>query len=106
MNKTILIGNLTKDPETMQVNNKTLCKLNIAVNRLYTTAAGEHIADYFNVAVWEKQADNCAKYLKKGKKIAVVGELRQDSYTDKNGVKRNTIEIQANEIEFLTPSKE
>ncbi len=104
MNKAFLIGNLTRDPELAQPNSgKSVCKFSIAVNRNYTQADGEKVTDYFTIVTWNGQAENCARYLKKGKKIAVVGELQQRSFEGNDGVKRTVIEIQAQEVEFLSP---
>ncbi len=104
MNKVIEIGNLTKDPEyTTTTNGTAVCKMTIAVNRNFTNANGEREADYFNVVAWRTLADNCAKYLEKGKKIAVVGSLQTRNYEDRDGIKRYVTEIMADEIEFLTP---
>lgn len=104
MNKAFLIGNLTRDPELAQTNSgKSVCKFSIAVNRNYTQADGEKVTDYFTIVTWNGQAENCARYLKKGKKIAVIGELQQRSFEGNDGVKRTVIEIQAQEVEFLSP---
>ncbi len=106
MNKAILIGNLTKAPELMQTTSgKSVCKFNIAVNRNYTQSGGERVTDFFTIVTWGGQAENCARYLKKGKKIAVVGELQQRSFDGNDGVKRTVIEVQAQEIEFLSPAE-
>lgn len=102
MNLTLLIGNLTKDPEKVEGVQKSLCKLNLAVNANYTTADGERPTQYFNVAVWGVLAENCLKYLKKGSKIGVCGKLQTRSWEDSEGKKRYTQEIVATEIEFLT----
>lgn len=104
MNKVLMIGNLTKDPEhTTTTSGTAVCKMTIAVNRNFTNANGEREADYFNVVAWRTLADNCAKYLEKGKKIAVVGSLQTRSY-ESNGEKKYVTEIMADEIEFLTPT--
>ena len=104
MNKVIEIGNLTRDPEYSTTPNGTaVCKMSIAVNRNFTNANGERETDYFNVVAWRTLADNCAKYLEKGKKIAVVGSLQTRSY-ESNGEKKYVTEIMADEIEFLTPT--
>lgn len=102
MNLCYLIGNLTKEPEQIEGTQKSLCKLNIAVNSNYTTADGQRPVQYFNVAVWGVLADNCIKYLKKGSKIAVCGKLQTRTWEDNDGNKRYAQEIVANEIEFLT----
>lgn len=104
MNKVILIGNLTRDPELSETTNGTsVCRLGIAVQRDFASADGTREADFFNVTVWSARAETCGKYLKKGNKIAVVGRLQTRSYEDKDGVKRNVTDIIASEVEFLTP---
>lgn len=103
MNKVIEIGNLTKDPEhSTTTSGISVCKMSIAVNRNFTNANGERETDYFNIVAWRGLADNCARYLSKGKKIAVVGSLQNRSY-ESNGEKKYVTEIMANEIEFLSP---
>lgn len=102
MNKTILIGNLTRDPELTQTpNGVSVCKMSIAVNRNFTNANGERDTDFFNIVAWRGLADNCGKFLSKGKKIAVVGSIQNRSYETENG-KKFVTEIMADEIEFLS----
>lgn len=104
MNKVILVGNLTRDPEASQTpNGIAICKFSIAVNRDYTGADGTRETDFFNITVWRGQAENCGKYLKKGSKVGIVGSLQNRSYEDNEGVKRTITEIVANEVEFLSP---
>ena len=104
MNKVFLIGNLTKDTEHgVTKNNIYYCNFTIAVNRSYTDSNGERQVDFFNIRTWRGIAESCAKYLVKGKKVCVSGELQQRTYEDNQGVKRTVIEIQANEVEFLSP---
>ena len=105
MNKVFLIGNLTKDIELKSVgqDNISVCKFSIAVNRRFADKDGNKTVDFFNIVAWRGLAENCAKFLSKGKKIAVFGELQTRSYDDKDGVKRTAIEVLADEIEFLTP---
>ena len=104
MNKVILVGNLTRDPELSETpSGVAVCRFAIAVSRDYANADGTREADFFNVTVWRSRAENCGKYLKKGSKVAVVGSLQNRSYEDKDGVKRNVTDIIANEVEFLSP---
>lgn len=106
MNKTILIGNLTRDPELTQTpSGVSVCKMSIAVNRNFTNANGERDTDFFNVVAWRALADNCGKYLSKGKNIAVCGSIQNRSYETENG-KKFVTEIMADEIEFLSPVSE
>ena len=103
MNKLFLIGNLTRDPEMSETaTGVAFCRLGIAVNRPYQGSDGERATDFFNVTVWRGQAENCARYLKKGSKVAIVGSLQNRSYEDKDGNKRQVTDIIANEVEFLS----
>ncbi|MBQ4611235.1 MAG: single-stranded DNA-binding protein [Clostridia bacterium] len=104
MNKAILIGNLTKDPEVRTTpNGVTVCTFSIAVNRRGTNQAGERVADFFNIVAWRQLGELCGKYLAKGRKVSVVGEIQTRSYDAKDGTKRYITEIVADEVEFLTP---
>ena len=104
MNKVILVGNLTRDPELTETSNGVaVCRFAIAVSRDYASANGTRETDFFNITVWRGRAENCGKYLKKGNKVAIVVSLQNRSYEDKDGVKRNVTDVIANEVEFLTP---
>lgn len=104
MNKVILIGNLTRDPELSETpNGVAVCRFSVAVSRDYAGKDGNRETDFFNITVWRGLAENCGKYLKKGNKVAIVGSLQTRSYEDKDGIKRNVTEIVASEVEFLTP---
>ena len=100
MNKLFLIGNLTKAPEGGKVNDKTFAKLNIAINS-YKQGEEKHV-EYFNVSAYGIQAENCLKWLEKGSKVAIVAQLRNRTYDDKDGIKRYVIDIIANEVEFMS----
>ena len=108
MNKVILVGNFTHDPESGKTpTGVNFCRFSIAVQRDYANSDGTRETDFFNITVWRKQAENCLKFLKKGNKAGIVGALQNRSYEDKDGIKRTVIDIVANEVEFLTPkSKE
>ena len=104
MNKVILIGNLTKDPElTTTSNGISLCKFSIAVSRSYTNSSGEREADFFNVVCWRQLADNVAKYLSKGRKVGICGSIQTRTYDAQDGTRRHFTEIAADEVEFLSP---
>ena len=104
MNKVILVGNLTRDPELTETpSGVAVCRFSIAVSRDYANANGTRETDFFNITVWRGRAENCGKYLKKGNKVAIVGSLQNRSYEDKDGIKRNVTDVIANEVEFLTP---
>jgi len=102
MNKVILIGNLTRDPELSTIPNGTsVCKFGIAVNRRFANAEGNRDVDFFNIVAWRALGENCGKFLKKGSKVGVVGQIQIRNYEDKDGNKRNVTEIVADEVEFL-----
>ncbi|MGM9882362.1 MAG: single-stranded DNA-binding protein [Bacilli bacterium] len=102
MNKAILIGRLTKDPELRTTpNGRNVCQFSIAINRTYTNANGEREADFINCVVWDKQAENLVKYQKKGNQIAVEGRIQTRNYDDNNGRKVYVTEVLASNISFL-----
>lgn len=102
MNKLFLIGNLTRDPELRKTpDGSSVCNFTVAVNRRSRSDHPE--ADYFRVTCWEGTADNCAKYLAKGRKVNVIGRVHLDSYTDRDGALRYNLKVDAQEVEFLTP---
>ena len=104
MNKVILVGNLTRDPELSETpSGIAVCRFSIAVSRDYANAEGNRETDFFNITVWRGRAENCGRYLKKGNKVAIVGSLQNRSYDDKDGNKRYVTDVVANEVEFLTP---
>lgn len=104
MNKCILVGNLTRDPEhTTTPNGISVCRFSIAVNRNYSNSNGEREADFINIVTWRGLADNCGKYLQKGNKVAVCGAIQTRTYEDKEGNKRYSTEVVADDVEFLTP---
>ncbi len=106
MNKVILIGNLTRDPELSETpSGVAVCRFSIAVSRDYADSDGNRETDFFNITVWRRRAENCGKYLKKGNKVAIVGSLQNRSYEDKDGIKKTVTDVVANEVEFLTPKQ-
>ena len=104
MNKIILIGNLTNDPEIRSTQTgKNVCTFTIAVNR---KKVSEPQTDFFRINAWNGLADTCARFLNKGKKVAVVGELQARTYEDKQGKTRLSLDVSADEVEFLSPKEE
>lgn len=104
MNKIVLIGNLTHDPEVRATpNGVTVCSFTIAVDRRFKDVNGAKVTDFFRINAWRQLGENCAKFLSKGKKCAVVGELQPRTYEAKDGTTRMSLDIQADEVEFLTP---
>ena len=103
MNKVILVGNLSRDPELTTTNGGvSVCRFTIAVQRRFQNAEGERDADFLNIVVWRGLAENCHKFLKKGSKCAVVGRIQTSSYEGQDGSRRYVTEIMADEIEFLS----
>lgn len=102
MNKAILIGNLTRDPDSRSTSSGiSVCTFTIAINRRYTTQSGERQADFIPIVCWRGLADNCSKYLHKGSKVAVVGMIQTRSYEAQDGSKRYVTEVVADEVQFL-----
>lgn len=107
MNKVILIGRLTKDPEIRYTTkNNPVASFSLAVNRDYINENGEREADFINIVVWNKQAENCSKYINKGSQISIEGRIQTRSYEDKNGEKRYTTEVIADQVHFLDNKKD
>ena len=103
MQKMFLIGNLTSDPALSATSNgKTVTRFRLAVNRRFNGQNGEKVTDFFRITTFGKMAENCSKYLAKGRKCCVVGELHPDTYTDNEGQTRMTLDVVADEVEFLS----
>lgn len=103
MNKITLIGNLVRDPESGSTNGGVnFTRFTIAVNRPFTTSDGERVADYFDVIAWRGLAERCAKYLFKGSKVGVHGYVQRRQYEDRDGIKRTSFDVVADEVEFLS----
>ena len=103
MNTVIMIGRLTRDPELRYIasTGKAVARFSIAVDRAFATKDAEVTADFFNIVVWGKRAETCANYLAKGRMVAIRGRLQNNNYTDKDGVKRYSTEIIAEEVKFI-----
>ena len=99
MNKITLIGNLTKKPEAYDNKGETAVNFTIAVSRRFN----KDKTDFFSVWVHGKQAESCMKYLDKGKKAAVIGEFQFKEYEKRDGTKSYSLNVAADEIEFLSP---
>lgn len=102
MNKTVIVGNLTRDPVVRTAGDKQVCAFTVAVNRPYLNSKGEREADFFDVSAWGKIGENCAKYLRKSSKVAVSGEVSARAYAAQDGTPRVSLQLQAGEVEFLT----
>lgn len=106
MNKVILIGNLTRDPELRTTQSGTsVCSFTVAVRRDYTNANGEREADFINIQTWRTTAENCAKYLKKGSRVGVCGKLQITVTDGKDGGKKQYTDVIAENVEFLSDKK-
>lgn len=98
-----IIGNLTKDPETRTTpNGNTVCSFTVAVNR---KKVSEPQTDFFRVNAWGKLGELCGRFLGKGRKVAVVGELQARTYDNKDGKTMLSLDVVADEVEFLTPAE-
>ena len=111
MNKIILIGNLTRDPETRTTSTGlNVCSFTIAVNRRRSTQAAANQqqpeADFFRITAWRQLGELCQKYLAKGRKVCVTGSVSVSTYESKDGTTRASLEVTADDIEFLSPKGE
>ena len=107
MNKVILMGRLTKDPEVKQTpSNIAVCSFTIACDRRFKSQNGERQSDFINCVAWRQQATLLGNYFHKGSRIAVVGSLQSRSYDDQNGQKRYVTEVVVDEIEFVDTRNE
>ncbi len=96
MNKIFIVGNLTRDPESRSLpNGVNLCTFTVAVNRR------NNEADFFRCTAWRQLAENCQRFLAKGRKVAVRGSVSLNTYTKKDGSVGASLEVNADEVEFL-----
>ena len=104
INRVVLVGNLTRDPELRHTpSGMAVCSLRVAVNTRRKDESGQWTdkPNYFDVTVWGQQGENCAQYLSKGRPVAVDGRLDWREYEAKDGTKREAIEIVADSVQFL-----
>ena len=108
MNKVFIVGNLTRDPELRSTRDGIpVCSFTVAVNRRQRNAeAGQPEADFFRVSAWRQLGDICSRYLAKGRKVAVVGTVSASAYVGNDGQARASLEVTADDVEFLTPRGE
>lgn len=102
MNKVILMGNLTRDPEiryTQGEKSMAIARFSLAINRRFSRE-GETNVDFFNCTAFGKQAEFVEKYFRQGSRMLLVGRVQNDNYTNKNGEKVYSVQIMADEIEF------
>ena len=102
MNKVILIGRLTRDPELRYTSsNVPTATFSVAVDRNFTNQNGEREADFINIVVWRKQAENCKNYLTKGSQVAIEGRIQTRNYDGQDGKKVYVTEVVADNVQFL-----
>lgn len=102
MNKVFLIGRLTRDPELRYTgSNIAVATFSLAVNRNFSNNAGEREADFINIVVWRKQAENVKNYLTQGSQVAIDGRIQTRTYDGQDGQKRYVTEVVADNVEFL-----
>lgn len=107
INKVILMGRLTADPELKQTQSGiSFLRFSIAVNRQYKADNGERQTDFINIVAWRQTAEFVSRYFHKGTPITVVGSLRNNNYTGQNGVKRYSMEVLADNVDFVPKSSD
>lgn len=102
INRVVIVGNLTRDPETRQAGEYSITTLGVAVNER-VKQNGEYVerANFFDVDVWGKMGENCAQYLAKGRQVAIEGRLRWESWETQDGQKRSRVKVVADNVQFL-----
>ena len=106
MNRLTIIGNLTKDPEfRTTATGLSVCSFTVAVNRRKGKGQ-ESEADYFRVTAWRELGENCAKFLRKGRKVAVVGSVSVSTYNGHDGKTYANLEVLASDVEFLSSAND
>jgi single-strand DNA-binding protein len=107
LNRVILIGRLTRDPELRYTpGGAAVTRMTIAVDRQFANRQGERETDFIDIVVWQKLAETCANYLSKGRLVAVEGRLQIRSYDDNQGIRRKAAEVVADNVRFLDRARE
>ncbi len=108
MNKVILMGRLTRDPEVRytQTNNTLVASFALAVNRRFTRQGEERQADFINIVAWSKLGEFCSKYFKKGQQVGIIGRLQTRTWDDDQGQKHYITEVIAEEAYFADSKRE
>lgn len=108
MNKAILMGRLTRDPEVKytQTTNTMVTSFSLAVNRRFVKEGEERQADFINIVAWGKTAEFCSKYFKKGQQVGVIGRIQTRNWDDDQGQKHYATEVIAEEVYFADSKKE
>ena len=106
LNKVILMGHMTADPELKQTaSGISVCSFSIGVNRRYSKAdQGQQSVDFINIVAWRQQAEFVSRYFKKGSSIVICGSIQTRNWTDNNGQKRYVTEVVADEVSFGAPA--
>jgi single-strand DNA-binding protein len=106
MNKAILMGRLTRDPELRTTTGQVpVCTFTLAVDRRFKNASGERQADFIPIVAWRQQAEFCAKYFRKGSRMIVVGSIQTRSWDDTEGKRHSVTEVIADEVHFCDSKK-
>ena len=102
MNKVVLMGRLTRDPEVRytQTNNTLVASFSLAVNRRFVRQGEERQADFINIVAWQKTGEFCSKYFKKGQQVGVIGRIQTRTWDDDQGTKHYVTEVVAEEVDF------
>ena len=107
INRVVLVGRLTKDPELRYTpNGVAVCTFTLAVNRPFTNQQGDREADFINCVAWRGTAENLANYQKKGNLIGIDGRIQTRSYEGNDGKRRYVTEVVCESVQFLEPKKE
>ena len=107
INRTVLVGRLTRDPELRYTSsNIAVVKFTLAVNRTFAGPTGEREADFIQCVVWRKQAENLARFVKKGSLLGIEGRIQTGSYDDKDGIRKYTTEVVCDSVQFLEPKNQ
>ncbi len=108
MNKVILMGRLTRDPEVRytQTNNTLVASFSLAVNRRFVRQGEERQADFINIVAWNKQGEFCSKYFKKGQQVGVIGRIQTRNWDDDQGQKHYATEVIAEEVYFADSKRD
>lgn len=108
MNKVILMGRLTRDPDTKYTNttNTLVANFSLAVNRRFTKEGEERQADFINIVAWGKTGEFCSKYFKKGQQVGVIGRIQTRNWNDDQGQKHYATEVIAEEVYFADSKKD
>ena len=108
MNKVILMGRLTRDPEVRytQTNNTLVASFSLAINRRFARPGEERQADFINIVAWSKLGEFCSKYFKKGQQVGVIGRIQTRNWEDEQGQKRYVTEVVAEEAYFADSKRD